>query len=219
MKGSFRDLSGQTFNRWTVIQFVKINKHGRARWLCRCSCEKQTIREISSNHLVCGTSKSCGCFMVERVKKANTKYGCSTHPLRNIWMAMVDRCTNPRNGSFHNYGGRKPNPVTICQEWYNDHTIDRGFLTYKHDIESLGWTEGCGLEIDRKDNRLGYNIQNCRLTTSKINNNNRRNNRKITFDGQEHTISEWSDITGLSYGTIWARLRRGWTLEQTLTTK
>lgn len=45
---------------------------------------------------------------------------------------------------------------------------------------------------------------------------NKRNNHKIEFNGKEATISEWSEMTNISPGTIWYRLSAGWNIEDAL---
>lgn len=47
------DLTGKTFNDWTVIKYV-----GKGKWMCQCSCG--TIREIQGTHLKIGRTKNCG---------------------------------------------------------------------------------------------------------------------------------------------------------------
>lgn len=49
----FQDITGQTFNEWTVLSFV-----GGYKWKCRCSCGKIGI--VGKSDLVNGTSKNCG---------------------------------------------------------------------------------------------------------------------------------------------------------------
>jgi hypothetical protein len=39
--GKFIDLTGQTFNRLTVIEEAGKNKRGEALWLCKCSCQEE----------------------------------------------------------------------------------------------------------------------------------------------------------------------------------
>ena len=46
--------------------------------------------------------------------------------------------------------------------------------------------------------------------------NNRGCNVLITIDGEAHTASEWAEIKGLNPGTVWERIRRGWTPEEAL---
>ena len=46
--------------------------------------------------------------------------------------------------------------------------------------------------------------------------NNMSNNSLYTYNGETHTISEWSTILGINYSTIISRLRRGWSDEEAL---
>ena len=68
-----RDLTGQTFGRWTVLKRSE-NEYTsggtpKVMWLCKCSCEKGTIKAVSANSLTSGKSKSCGCLNLERIKE------------------------------------------------------------------------------------------------------------------------------------------------------
>jgi hypothetical protein len=65
MPRAFRDLTGQSFGKLTVLAFVGYTNAGRTpRWKCRCSCNEITI--VSGRHLLAGHTKSCGCFRRER---------------------------------------------------------------------------------------------------------------------------------------------------------
>lgn len=59
------DLTGQKFNRWTVLSY-----EGNGKWNCRCDCGTEKI--VSGDSLKRGQSKSCGCFRVE-VNKTRPK--------------------------------------------------------------------------------------------------------------------------------------------------
>lgn len=50
-----KDLRGKTFGELTVIKYV-----GNGKWLCRCSCGKETI--VYATNLVRNHTKSCGCL-------------------------------------------------------------------------------------------------------------------------------------------------------------
>lgn len=69
-----KDLTGQKFGRWTVIERASSDKDGNARWKCQCECGN--IKEIKGRNLRRGESKSCGCLKKEIIintGKHNTK--------------------------------------------------------------------------------------------------------------------------------------------------
>lgn len=47
--------------------------------------------------------------------------------------------------------------------------------------------------------------------------NNRGNNNILVYKDKEHTLAEWSEITGVPYDTLWARIKKGWSVEKSLT--
>lgn len=64
-----------------------------------------------------------------------------------------------------------------------------------------------------------YEPSNCRWVTAKEQSNHRSNNIILSFNGENHTISEWSEITGIKQHVIRNRLIRGWSIENVLTRK
>lgn len=63
-----RDLAGQVFGRWTVLDTYEKTKKGEKKWLCRCSCG--TERHVLERTLKSGGSLSCGCLRREAVAQA-----------------------------------------------------------------------------------------------------------------------------------------------------
>lgn len=57
------DLTGQRFGRLTVVQRSKNNRWGASTWWCRCDCGIE--REILSNALRRGMTRSCRCLRRE----------------------------------------------------------------------------------------------------------------------------------------------------------
>jgi len=59
------DLTGKRFGKLMVLDKTQErNKSGHIFWLCECDCGVQ--KNISSNHLINGTTKSCGCLRSEK---------------------------------------------------------------------------------------------------------------------------------------------------------
>ena len=72
-----KDLTGQQFGRWTVLEYGGKTKQGTTLWLCQCSCEKKTIKKVRVCHLLGGRSLSCGCInreiSAENLRKISSK--------------------------------------------------------------------------------------------------------------------------------------------------
>ena len=59
-------LIGQTFGEWTLL---RVDKSHPRNYICRCSCG--TIKSVYAPSLKNGSSKSCGCKKVEKMKEKN----------------------------------------------------------------------------------------------------------------------------------------------------
>ena len=143
---------GMRFGRLSAKREMFPEKTGRKQYRtieCRCDCGKTVVSVLSDLHR--GFTRSCGCLRRERVSEACFKHGHSGRKTRIywIWAAMIQRCTNPRNKSFHNYGGRG---ITVTDEW-------RMFDCFLRDM-GPGYREG--LSIERVDNSIGYSKVNCK---------------------------------------------------------
>lgn len=89
--------------------------------------------------------------------------------LHSAWKGLRQRCLNPDNAQFKNYGGRG---ITVAPSWVSS------FNNFYFDMND-SWREG--LTLDRIDNDKGYCKANCRWITHAENNRNRRNN-KLTWE-------------------------------------
>ncbi len=124
-----------------------------------------------------------------------------------VWAGIVQRCTNPNVDQWKDYGGRG---ITMCAEWRNS------FETF---LSDMGRRPSTKHTIERKDNNGNYCKDNCIWATREVQANNKRNNRRIEFNGETHTLMQWSKITGIDRNTIATRLNEGYTVEQALTLK
>lgn len=202
----FIDLTGQKFNRLTVLRQVPNQKW--TKWECRCTCGK--IVQVRSCHIISGNIKSCGCWNIEAVIKRETKHGFASRGKKikeyNIWQAMKSRCLNPNNCHYHNYGGRG---ITIWLEWMHD---------FEQFYKDMGPRPSDDHSIERINNDGNYGPLNCRWATREEQQRNTRQNRLLTHNGETKTITDWAADLNTKQSTLQGRLRRGWSIEKTLTT-
>ena len=127
--------------------------------------------------------------------------------LRNIWSNMKRRCHTVTNNRFSWYGAKG---ISVCDEWRHH------FKPFHDWAMSHGYTDE--LTIDRIDNNGDYCPENCRWVTYQEQCNNTSRNVLVIFKGERKTLSEWSRVLGIQYGTLATRIRRGWSSERAFTT-
>lgn len=197
----FKDLTGIKFNRLTVLKFSHRelrNNKWRYYWLCKCECGNEIL--IDRDNIKQGKQKSCGCF--EKENPSRKTHGYSKTRIYRIYNDMKNRCYNKNNKRYNCYGSRG---IIICDEWKND------FKAFYDWSMAHGYADN--LTIDRIDVNGNYEPNNCRWATLKQQANNRRNNHYITYNNETHTISEWAEILKIKKQTLWARLNKGWSIE------
>ena len=203
--GKIKDLTGQRFGRLTVIEragtYSAPNCRSKsATWRCKCDCGNESV--LVGNDLSRGATKSCGCLFEENThKKRNTR-------LYITWRNMKQRCYNPNNVSYRQYGGRG---IEVCEEWKSN------FLAFYNWAMANGYADN--LTIDRIDVNGNYEPDNCRWASVKEQNNNKSSNHLITYKGKTQTIKQWAEELGISSYTICSRLNQNWDIERALTEK
>lgn len=140
--------------------------------------------------------------------KYATKYNVKTHGRSEdaefgIWWAMRQRCSNPRNKAFENYGARG---IFVCDRWQK-------FDAFYADMGPRPSPEH---SIDRIDVDSGYSADNCRWATRDEQNSNRRDTVRVMYDGKEMSLKQASRAAGLPYSTVRNRLASGYSEEDAL---
>lgn len=177
-----------------------------------CDCNPSRVYRLIQAKLTQTTkpSRSCGCRAIEATRTRRTTHGVSQTPLYERWYNMVDRCTNPDNKRFSDYGGRG---IKVCDEWLYD---VQAFVQWSL---ANGFQEH--LQIDRIDVNGDYRPANCRFIPKPEQARNKRTNHYITAFGETKCLAEWGRdhrclITphGLRYRIV----ELGWEPERALLT-
>lgn len=80
------------------------------------------------------------------------------------WCDMKNRCLNPNNKRYKDYGGRG---ITVCSRWLH---------SFENFFEDMGKCSK-GLTLERIDNDGNYKPENCCYATQAEQNNNQRKHK------------------------------------------
>lgn len=174
------------------------------KWRFRCICGKEL--NIIKQSVVSGRSRSCGC-MAAALGRSHPKHGLSKTPIACVWNNMKQRCYNPKDADYANYGGRN---IRVCDPWL-------------HDLAAFAaWAENSGykpeLTLDRIDNNLGYFPDNCRWVTRKEQANNRRPKQYKKWDDERITLRELCARFNMPFSLVYGRVCHGWDIHRALKT-
>ena len=197
------EMTGKRFGRLVVVEQAGISLTKKALWLCRCECGEERI--IAGYDLRAGNCRSCGCLRRDMLVERNTTHGKTYSKVYRSWAHVLDRCLNPNDGAFQNYGGRG---ITVCARWQS----------FENFLKDMGEPPaGAGVSIERVENNGNYEPGNCCWATQKEQSRNKRNNRFLTFNGVTLCVSDWAKRIGMKCSTLQQRIISGWSAEDALT--
>lgn len=214
--GKFIDLTGQTFGRLFVVERAPniVGHDGKSRVAWRCHCQCGHIVNVAADALRSGRQVSCGCYRRDKLSDMSSKHNMTNTKLYGVWSSMKSRCYNQNVYEYRFYGALG---VTICDQWLND------FKSFADWALQNGYDENAPrgvCTIDRIDGTGSYCPENCRIVNQLTQANNLKSNHYLSYNGERHSIAEWSRITGINQFKIRNRIvKLGWTTERALTTK
>jgi hypothetical protein len=147
-----KDLAGQRFGRWQVVQRASTSKTGQVIWACVCDCGTEKL--VKSNDLVSTRSKSCGCLRREINSKPPGESGFNQYcnslkqaaKSRGLCVELSDSEIKALTKKPCFYCGKLPS-----QESYGACKTE---INEKHSRYVYNG-------IDRADSDLGYTWENC----------------------------------------------------------
>lgn len=202
------DRTGITYGKLTAIKCAgRIGSSKKLHWNCQCSCGRICV--VDGGALQSGNTISCGCVSAEILQKRNFKHGYAKRSIKgkgiyNCWRHMRERCENENCKDYKDYGDRG---ITVCERW----------MDFKNFIEDMGERPTSKHSIDRIDTDGNYFPENCKWATNPEQQNNKRNNRRLAFNGKSQNAKQWSVELSIPYQTILWRLKNGRSIEQALT--
>ena len=108
-----------------------------------------------------------------------------------IWAQILQRCNNPKNPNYRNYGARG---IKVCENW----------LDFTKFFADMGPRPG-NMSIERRDNNGNYTKNNCIWANRIAQASNTRRTIKITHNGKTMPLAHWAKELGISENTLYQR--------------
>lgn len=199
--------AGERHHRLTAVAFVRRAKRGNAIWKFQCDCGN--THDVVATCVRSGNTKSCGCLKREAdaaKRREKTTHGMCWTREYEVWCHIIQRCKNPNEQNYPNYGGRG---ITVCDRWRE---------SFEEFYADMGPKPSPKHTIERINNAGNYEPENCRWATRKEQDRNKRSNRLVIIDGTTMTLFDAVEESGLNYKTVLSRIVRGWSVERALGT-
>lgn len=193
-----KDLTGKRFGRLVCLERGESHPNGSVKWKCLCDCGEE--KYVSLALLQKGEVKSCGCLYRETRKTCGLSHGMSRSKEYDVFKGVLQRCNNPNDDGYHDYGGRG---------------IKCLFASFEEFYEALG-PRPEKATIERHDVNGHYDKSNCYWETNwSVQAFNRRSNKKrkyalplgvffmkssntyyaaVTKDGVKHSLNHFCTI-------------------------
>ena len=202
-----KDVTGEVYGYLEALEITDEKRGNAYKWKFRCNNCGGTYLAVPSDvrqTMKKGIEPSCGCL------QGNFKHGKRHTKLYRTWLNIRDRCNNPNNKQYKDYGGRG---IIVCNDWNDFNNFEKWAIDNNYSSK---------LTIDRIDNNRGYSPDNCRWVTMKEQSYNKRDNVKMVATsptGEEYYVDRYTEFIeehGLTRCLVYACLKgkqhhhKGW---------
>jgi hypothetical protein len=191
------NLIGLRFGRLLVTGYAQSDK-GRTVYLCACDCGG--VKATPSTYLRTGTVQSCGCLRrdaaAENGRRRKKESPARDNALYKRWSSMKQRCGNPKNPHFKNYGARG---IYVCDAWAN---------SFDAFLADMGAPPSRDHTLERIDNSIGYEPENCEWVLRDAQMRNQRRTILVTCAGETLCGKDWAKKAGVPYQLLTKTFRR-----------
>lgn len=190
---------GKIINGFEVLDNYRKGK--RTFYVVRCVlCGKVQDKEMCT---VTRNQARCECNYKQ------SHHGMAGTKIYNKYQRMLQRCYNPNDKYYHDYGGRG---ISVCERWRGKN----GFQNFYDDVSVMQHYGEQGYSLERIDDNGNYEPSNCKWATPKEQSLNTRRNVYYILDGERLTLSQCIEKLGRNKNTVATRLRRGKSIQEAL---
>jgi hypothetical protein len=125
----------------------------------------------------------------------NATHGMSKTAIYAVWCSMRQRCADPRHRYYRKYGGAG---VTVCSRWDS----------FENFYADMGDRPSPRSTLERKENSIGYQPDNCVWASRRDQAINRRSTIFVTHLGRTQCLKDWARELGINYLTLYTRINR-----------
>lgn len=191
----------QPWDRFGRLVITWVREKRKRGWYEKCRCECWNEKWILRKSLFNWDARSCWCFQREFAANLKQKHWRSRERIYKIFKTAKARCYRKTHISYKNYWGRW---IKVLWDNFEDFYRDM-WESYEEHVKQF-WEKNTTL--DRIDSKKDYCKENCKRSTYREQQNNKRTNHKVAFEGRDYTsIAELSRALWLSYSTVRRRIK------------
>lgn len=172
------------------------NSKARSRVYANCECRCGARFVAMLKDVKGGTTTSCGCRRKRTLSKLFKTHGESGFPTKELrtYYGIIKRCSNPKDKSWHLYGGRG----ILCK-----------FSRFEDFLSCVGRAPSNAHSIDRIRVDGHYEPGNVRWATNSEQQSNKRNTVYLQVRGEVRSLTEWCTEFGVQKYTFYNKKKRG----------